>query len=128
MAILRVSDITGELIKDGSGAVLRIEFADSSRGAIEIDVSDEEVDRVLTTLGPLDPSTRRNGKAKAYTVAEKRQEHPRAYERWTAEEERHLRELVRRGLLPNAIAAELGRDVGAIRSRLSRLAPEQARV
>jgi hypothetical protein len=37
-----VSDLSGEEIKDGDGAKVRITFADARRGAIEMDVTAEE--------------------------------------------------------------------------------------
>jgi hypothetical protein len=37
-----VSDLSGEEIKDGDGAKVRITFTDARRGAIELDVTAEE--------------------------------------------------------------------------------------
>jgi hypothetical protein len=37
-----VSDLSGEEIKDGDGAKVRITFSDARRGAIEMDVTAEE--------------------------------------------------------------------------------------
>lgn len=46
---------------------------------------------------------------------------PRAYSAWTAEEDSHLRHLISIGLSIDSAAHALGRQVSAIRSRLSRL-------
>ncbi|MFG2557008.1 hypothetical protein [Streptomyces sp. NPDC048581] len=60
---------------------------------------------------------------KAYTATEKRQTHPRAYERWTPEEDARLGELHARGLSVEQMAQELGRNEGAISARLGRILP-----
>lgn len=57
----------------------------------------------------------------AYTVEEKRQKHPRAYERWSDEEEDRLKYLHDKGLTVPEVAEQLGRQPSAIRSRLLRL-------
>ncbi len=49
-----------------------------------------------------------------------KQSHPRAYEKWTPEEERELARLHEVGRSINEIAAELGRQPAAISSRLRR--------
>ncbi len=61
------------------------------------------------------------GQPKAYSGDEVRQEHPRAYEPWTADEERQLEQLHSSGVDIPEIAARLGRRPGAIQSRLNRL-------
>ena len=43
---VRVSDISGEEIPDGKGAVVRITFADARRGSRELDVTDAEADKI----------------------------------------------------------------------------------
>lgn len=48
-------------------------------------------------------------------------EHPHGYERWTAEADRRLVEAAHAGELPEALAAEFGRSVGAVQHRLSKL-------
>ncbi|MFJ8026036.1 hypothetical protein [Streptomyces sp. NPDC096311] len=58
---------------------------------------------------------------KAYTVEEKRQAHPRAYERWTPEEDARLSELHACNTPVSDMARELGRNEGAITSRLERI-------
>lgn len=58
---------------------------------------------------------------KAYTVDEKRQTDPKAYGRWTPEEESVLADLYRSGASPEEITRQLGRGLGAIATRLERL-------
>jgi hypothetical protein len=43
---VRVSDMSGEEIPDGKGAVVRITFADARRGSRELDVTDAEAERL----------------------------------------------------------------------------------
>ncbi len=57
-----------------------------------------------------------------HEVDEVRRRHPRAYERWTAEEDRKLRNLRDAGWDEAKLASELGRQPSAIRSRLRKLA------
>jgi hypothetical protein len=42
---VRVSDISGEEIPDGKGAVVRITFKDARRGSRELDVTDSEAEK-----------------------------------------------------------------------------------
>ena len=65
--------------------------------------------------GETDPSSR------AYTLAEKRERHPRAYEKWTDIEDAELRKLVRSGETVARIAGQLQRNRSAIRSRIMKL-------
>ena len=58
---------------------------------------------------------------KSYDVEEIRQEHPRAYEKWSAQEDEQLSGLCRNGKSVKEIAATLHRQEGAIRSRLVKL-------
>jgi hypothetical protein len=60
--------------------------------------------------------------SKSYDVAALRQSHGKAYAPWTEGEERDLRRRHQGGESVGAIAAELGRKPGAIRSRLKKLA------
>jgi hypothetical protein len=53
--------------------------------------------------------------------ADVRKSHPRAYEKWTDNEERQLRGLVDSGLTVAQIANRLQRQRSAIRSRITRL-------
>lgn len=50
-----------------------------------------------------------------------RKSHPRAYEKWTSEEDAHLTELFRARAKEKDIAAKLQRQPGAIQSRLRKL-------
>lgn len=54
-------------------------------------------------------------------VARIRAQHPRAYEKWSEEEDQQLRQLVQAGMKEKGIAAQLQRQPGAIRSRLEKL-------
>lgn len=58
---------------------------------------------------------------KSYSVGEIRHEHPRAYEKWSAEEDSELSKLFRNGKSVKEIATVLNRQDGAIRSRLAKL-------
>jgi hypothetical protein len=65
----------------------------------------------------LDPTRHRS----AYTLAQKRQRYPRAYEKWNEEEDGKLREFVNSGGTVAQIARRLQRNRGAIRSRIMKL-------
>ncbi len=71
------------------------------------------------------PGRRRDGKEKregaSYNVEDVRQSHPKAYEPWTPEEDQRLKELQQQDLDIANIARDLGRQSGAIRSRLRKL-------
>ena len=71
---------------------------------------------------------RRRRRPGAYRVATIRRELPRAYEPWTADEERRLLERHHAGQRAAEIAAALDRGSGGVRSRLVRLGrlPEAA--
>jgi hypothetical protein len=43
---VRVSDISGEEIPDGKGAIVRITFKDARRGSRELDVTDAEAEKI----------------------------------------------------------------------------------
>lgn len=58
---------------------------------------------------------------RAYDVREIRHEHPRAYEKWSTEEDGQLSKLCRDGMSVSGIARTLNRQEGAIRSRLAKL-------
>lgn len=58
---------------------------------------------------------------KSYSVEQKRQMYPRAYEPWTEEEQQRLKEGFARGLSVEELAQQHGRGPTAIRSRLERL-------
>ncbi|MET0666975.1 MAG: PIF1 family DEAD/DEAH box helicase [Methyloceanibacter sp.] len=59
---------------------------------------------------------------KAYEVAALRETHAKAYAPWTEAEEGDLKRRYHAGETVDAIAAQLGREPGAIRSRLKKLA------
>jgi hypothetical protein len=56
-----------------------------------------------------------------YEFADIRRTYPRAYEKWTVEEESRLRGLIDNGLTVAQIARQLQRQRSAIRSRISKL-------
>lgn len=64
----------------------------------------------------------------AYTVEEKRREHPRAYEKWSPEDDERLKEMYAAGHGVAELAKHFERNNGAIRSRLIKLglAPDVA--
>jgi hypothetical protein len=111
MARLIVSDISGEIIEEGRGATIRIDFHDGRRQPVELDVTDREVDRILS--GSVAPKQTRLEKV--------REKHPRAYERWTSDEERSLEERFREGVSVSELARLHERQRGAIKARLIRL-------
>jgi hypothetical protein len=43
---VRVSDISGEEIQDGKGAVVRVTFKDARKGSRELDVTDAEAEKI----------------------------------------------------------------------------------
>ena len=44
--MIRVSDMSGEEIPDGKGAMIRITFADARKGVRELDVTDDEAEKL----------------------------------------------------------------------------------
>ena len=58
----------------------------------------------------------------AYQVTEIRRKHPQAYARWTPEDDAALLDAYRAGHGIDSLAGTFGRQPGAIRSRLARLA------
>lgn len=58
---------------------------------------------------------------KSYSVEEIRHDHPRAYEKWSADEDCRLTELFRSGKSAQEIGAILHSQSGAIHSRLVKL-------
>jgi DNA-directed RNA polymerase specialized sigma24 family protein len=113
--VVRISDISGEVLAADSGARVLVTFLDG-RAAVEMDVSDREAEELITKRSVSARLTRSS-------IEEIRRRHPRAYAPWTPEEEAELRDLHERGLKPKAIAGELGRQVGGVRSRLRKLGP-----
>ena len=63
----------------------------------------------------------RVAKPRSLDVTSIRRAHPRAYDKWTAEEEANLKALAAKGRSIKELAAEFQRQPGAIRSRLARL-------
>jgi hypothetical protein len=57
----------------------------------------------------------------AYQVTEIRRKHPRAYARWTPEDDAALLDATRAGHGIDSLVGTFGRQPGAIRSRLARL-------
>ena len=57
----------------------------------------------------------------AYNVEEKRQEHPRAYDKWSPEDDERLKEMYAAGHSVAELAKHFERNNGAIRSRLKKL-------
>lgn len=110
MATIRVSDYSREPIPDGTGATIVITFDDRSKLPRELHLSEAEADRLVD--GQL---LRRSSLANA------REKHPRAYERWTMEEEGDLTRRHRDGRSTDELAELHQRQPGAIRSRLGKL-------
>ena len=48
---IRVSDLSDTAIEDGKGATLRITFDDARRGALEMDLTVEEAQRITQGKG-----------------------------------------------------------------------------
>jgi DNA helicase IV len=67
------------------------------------------------------PSPMEEEQATAENIAVIRLDHPRAYERWSAEEDDQLRQLIATGIHPRDIAAQLQRQPSAILSRIKKL-------
>jgi len=65
------------------------------------------------------PAARTDGRA--YTVEEKRREHPNAYRPWTEQEERQLVRLYNEGASVEELSRQLGRNRGGILSRLTKI-------
>jgi len=57
----------------------------------------------------------------AYSVEEKRREHPRVYDKWSPEDDERLKEMYAAGHSIAELAKQFGRNNGAIRSRLKKL-------
>lgn len=75
----------------------------------------ETLNEALGIMGYLLPSR------KTYSAEKICQEYPKAYTKWTQEEEVTLREGLLRGMSVKELSAILGRQPGAIRSRLQKL-------
>ena len=44
---VRVSDLSGAVIADGRGATVRVSFTDQRKGVREMDLTDQEADRLF---------------------------------------------------------------------------------
>ncbi len=44
--VVRVSDMSGEEIPEGKGAMVRVTFADARKGSRELDVTDAEAEKL----------------------------------------------------------------------------------
>jgi len=44
---VRVSDLSGEMIPEGKGATARVAYTDQRKGVREMDLTDEEADRLF---------------------------------------------------------------------------------
>jgi hypothetical protein len=76
-----------------------------------------------TPVGDVEPAKRgASAYPNAYEVAALRESHAQAYAPWTEAEESDLKRRHHAGETVDAIAAQLGRKPGAIRSRLKKLA------
>jgi len=64
---------------------------------------------------------RKSGKTKAYGVEEIRQKYPKAYAKWTEDEDNFLRNEYLRGQTIDELASTFQRQPSAIRSRLRKL-------
>ena len=97
-----------------SGARISMRFNDG-RAPVELDVTDEEAACLLR--GPKGDAS----PGKTWSLEEARRSNPRAYERWTPDEDAQLKRLHREGNGTNGIAAALGRQPSAVRSRFVKL-------
>ncbi len=61
---VRRSDVSGDVIPDGSGARVRVLFADDAKDDLRADLTDEEVGHLLPWAKPVvaRPSARRPGR------------------------------------------------------------------
>ena len=66
-------------------------------------------------------SPTKDAAAKAYSVADKRKQHPSAYAKWTDEEEQRLLARVQAGASMEDLVREFGRQRSALVQRLNRL-------
>ena len=66
-----------------------------------------------------EPST--HDRPESYNVDEIRQKYPNAYEKWSSEEDRRLKEGYDAGMSMPNLAKHFGRQNGAIRARLKKL-------
>ncbi len=67
-----------------------------------------------------DPAARPAKPPPAYRLEDLRKIHPNCYRKWTKEEDDRLAQRVAEGAAVKELAAEFGRNAGAIQSRLAR--------
>jgi hypothetical protein len=87
------------------------------------EISDESTTPVSEPIPQMrfNSSSKNMEQEKAYSVAEIRQRHPRAYEEWTDAEDSELSNNYREGFSISQLAERHKRELGAIRSRLRKL-------
>jgi hypothetical protein len=120
VARVRISDISGELINEGSGASVRIVFHSDRRAAIELDVTDAELAELFADVRIGGLGTAVTGRLKP-SMQRAKEQYPRAYERWTADEDERLRKLFQSGRDSTEIANLFQRQPSAIVSRMRKL-------
>jgi len=134
VALSRLRKLSGLYLLGLNERALQVHPQAIEKDAEFRDASDRALD-TLVRLGPEELAKRQAafleacgaGQAeidadKSYDVATLRQSHGKAYAPWTEDEERDLRRRHQAGETVGAIAAQLGRKPGAIRSRLKKLA------
>ncbi len=117
-----VRTATGEtLVLDG-----HLEAAALAHALIDFLTAEASSGRLAAVLGDVEPEVgeQTSQDARAYTLAEKRRKNPRAYQPWSPAEEQRLLDLTRAGHSVGEVAKALGRNTGAIRSRLQRIAEQ----
>lgn len=118
-AIRRHTDAQGT-VDGGNGAATGGGAADDAIDAKQDTLDNGESassDAIAAQQDTLDDDS--NGKA--YTVDRVREKYPRAYERWTEDEDAELQQLHQQGVPTSEIAAHFGRQPNAITSRLIKL-------
>ena len=81
----------------------------------------ESIRASIITIKVGEEDMEKNGKTKAYDVKEIRQKYPKAYMRWTEDEDNALRNSYLRGKSIDELASIFQRKPSAIRSRLKKL-------
>ncbi len=86
------------------------------------DYSYEEIRLVRAFISQ--QATEEPNESKSYSVDEVRQQHPSAYEKWSAEDDNELKRLHNTGLSVSELAEHFGRKPNAIQSRLRKLSTD----
>ena len=120
MTQVRVSDVSGEFIREGSGASIQITFHDDRSAPIELDVTNAELAELFADLR-LGGVSKVVPKRPEPLVNHATEQYPRAYERWTASEDEQLEQLYRSGHDSKQISGVLQRQPSAVASRLRKL-------